>query len=312
MTKPVAIGIDIGGTRLRAAALAQDGTVLERFASPTPASDETLLVDAIAAVANRLGKDLPIGVGIAGIVTSDGVLRYGTNILVRDVPLAAHIRTLTNGEVVVANDASVAAFGEQRAGAGAGYRDVVMFTLGTGVGGGIVLDDNLMLGSSGYGAELGHVVVNDGGRLCPCGNHGCIEAYASGSAFGAIARERLAESDTPSTLRELEQVEGPDVSRAAASGDPLAISVLEDAGRWLGIAIGSMVNALDPHLVLIGGGAAKPTAPHVLPIARETMSSMLLGGERREPPPVQLAVLGDDAGMVGAGMLAAERQAVSA
>ena len=155
MTKPVAIGIDIGGTRLRAAALAQDGTVLERFASPTPASDETLLVDAIAAVANRLGKDLPIGVGIAGIVTSDGVLRYGTNILVRDVPLAAHIRTLTNGEVVVANDASVAAFGEQRAGAGAGYRDVVMFTLGTGVGGGIVLGDNLMLGSSGYGAELG-------------------------------------------------------------------------------------------------------------------------------------------------------------
>lgn len=309
MSTPVAIGIDIGGTRLRAATVAADGSVLERRGFETPARDENLLVEAVGDVVVELGPTLPVGVGIAALVTPEGIVRYGPNILVRDVPLAVHLGEVTSATVTIANDASVAAFGEQRAGAGRAREDVVLFTLGTGIGGGIVVGGELLLGRNGFGGELGHVVVCDEGRRCPCGSRGCIEAYASGTALGAIARERLAANDEPSLLREVGEVRGQDVSRAAEAGDDLARGVLEDAGHWLGVAAGTMANALDPELILVGGGAARATAPILLPAARRALASGLIGSPWREPPPLELAVLGDDAGIVGAALLAAERHA---
>ncbi|MFP4311219.1 MAG: ROK family protein [Nitriliruptoraceae bacterium] len=303
-----AIGIDIGGTQLRAAVVSPEGRIVDRERRPTPAEDPASLLDTLVAVledvGDRHGAGLPAGIGIAGLVTADGTVRYGPNIGVRDLPLADRLRERTGAEVVVANDASLAALGEQRAGAAQAHQDLVLVTLGTGVGGGVVVSGRLVTGARGFAGELGHIVVAEGGRPCPCGNRGCVEAYASGSAIGALARDRLVDPTTVSSLRELEQVSGPDVTAAARAGDAVAIDVLTEAGTWLGVALGSIVNVLDPEVILLGGGAAAAASPWVLPAATDSMARHLVGSHWREPPPVRLAQLGDDAGVVGAAMLA--------
>lgn len=309
MSEPIAIGVDIGGTQLRAATVDADGHILDRRRHPTPAGDASELVTVLRSVASDLDAagQLPIGVGIAGLVTAEGVVRYGPNIGVRDLPLAAALAGMSAGGVVVVNDASAATFGEQRFGAGRGASDLLLFTVGTGVGGGVVVAGQLVLGRGGFAGELGHLIVAEGGRPCPCGNLGCIEAYASGSAIGAMAREALADPAVDSSLREVEDPVGKDVTAAAEAGDRLASRVLEDAGRWLGVAAASLVNVLDPQLVLVGGGAATATAPWLLPAARDSLADHLVGADWREPPPIELATLGDDAGVVGSALLAAER-----
>jgi glucokinase len=307
------VGIDIGGTQLRAALVADDGTVLSRDRRPTPADDPgslvATLVGLIGSIWERSGQREPVGIGIAGLVTGDGTVRYGPNIGVRDLPLAQILREALGEEILVANDASVAALGEQRVGAGAAHLDLVLVTLGTGVGGGVVIGGRLLTGATGFGGELGHVIVAEGGRPCPCGNRGCVEAYASGSAIGALARDRLVDPTTVTRLRDVDHVAGTDVTRAARDGDVVAIEVIEEAGRWLGVALASLVNVLDPDLILLGGGAAAAAAPWMLEPARATMAERLVGSAFRTAPPVQLAVLGDDAGVVGAGLLALEAAA---
>lgn len=310
------MGIDIGGTQLRAALVTADGAVLTRDRRPTPADDPgslvPTLVELIGQIWDRSGEQAPVGIGIAGLVTVDGTVRYGPNIGIRDLPLARILHQALGAEVLVANDASVAALGEQRAGAGVEHRDLLLVTLGTGVGGGVVIGGRLVTGATGFGGELGHVIVHEGGRPCPCGNRGCVEAYASGSAIGALARDRLVDPTTVTRLRDLEHVAGPDVTAAAGDGDAVAIEVLEEAGRWLGVALASLVNVLDPELLLLGGGAAAAAAPWMLKPARATMAERLVGSAFRVAPPVELAQLGDDAGVVGAGLLALETAADSA
>ncbi len=305
-----ALGIDIGGTRLRVAVVAADGTILERTARPTPAAE----ADALLASLRELVEEyphLPVGVGMAGLVDPRGTVRYGPNIGVRDLPLARELADGRDAPVVVANDASVAALAEQRVGVATGNDDVVLMTLGTGVGGGIVVGGQVVLGSGGFAGELGHMVVHEGGRKCPCGNRGCIEAYASGTALGLITRERLVDPDLVTSLREIADPTGPDVTRAAADGDPVAIEVLTEVGGWLGVAMASIVNALDPDVVVLGGGAAHSVAAIALPSARRSMAERLVGAAWRTPPPIELAALGDDAGVVGAALLARDRAAAS-
>lgn len=308
----VAIGIDIGGTQLRAAVVDADGRVLDRRRRPTPASDADQLMASLEAIVGELPDHLPVGVGIAGLVTPAGRFRYGPNVGVRELDLGVRLAAATGRSVAVANDASVAAYAEQQVGAGRGATDVVLITIGTGIGGGVVVGGELVIGSGGFGGEVGHVIIEADGRRCPCGNRGCVEAYASGTAIGSLARERLAREDTPSSLRELAEVTGPEVSAAAAAGDQLAQQVLTDAGRWLGIALASLVNTLDPSLVLLGGGAAEALAPWMLPAARSAMDERLVGRAHRVAPGLALAELGDDAGVVGAGLLAADRAAAAA
>jgi glucokinase len=304
--EPVAIGIDVGGTKLVAATLADDGTVLQRLRRQTPASDPARLVGDIAALTKELGPGLPVGVGIAGLVTPQGIVRYGPNISVRDLDLAGALGASTSSPVVVVNDASAAALGEQRTGAGRGHTDLVMVTLGTGIGGGVVVGGRLLGGAMGFAGELGHVVVEDAGRRCPCGNRGCVEAYAAGSAIGRRAQERLASETRPSLLRDVQDLTGKAVTLAARDGDELAHEILVDAGRWLGVALVTLVNALDPEIILLGGGAAAETATWMVPAAQETLGARIIGSGWRTPPRIELAALGDDAGMVGAGLLAAD------
>lgn len=310
---PVALGIDIGGTKLVAATVAADGTVLNRHRRATPAHDAAQLVAAIRELIEELGPQLPVGVGIAGLVTPDGHILYGPNIGIRELPLRELLDDATTRTLTVVNDASAAALGEQRAGAARGHRDVVLFTLGTGVGGGLVVDGRLVVGRHGFAGELGHVIVHEGGRPCPCGNRGCIEAYASGTSIGAIARDRLADDrDHASVLRDDEVVDGRAVTRGALAGDELAKEVLVEVGRWLGVAAANLVNAVDPSVVLVGGGAALATSRWVLPAAQAACDERLVGSAFREPVPIELAALGDDAGMVGAAMLAADLEAAEA
>jgi glucokinase len=309
LSEPVAIGIDVGGTKLVAATVAADGRVLERLRRQTPANDEEELVSSLRGLVRQLGPALPVGVGIAGLVSADGVVHYGPNIAVRDLDLAGALAPATDAEVAVVNDASAAALGEQRVGAAQAHEDVVMLTLGTGVGGGLVLGGELRVGVNGFAGELGHIIVEEGGRSCPCGNRGCVEAYAAGTAIGLTARERLVDRSVESRLREVGDLTGKDVTRAALAGDAFAQQVLSDAGAWLGVAIASLTNVFDPELVLLGGGAAVETSRWVVPAAEQALARRIIGSGWRIPPPIELAALGDDAGMVGAALLAAERAA---
>ncbi|HEX2028552.1 MAG TPA: ROK family protein [Nitriliruptorales bacterium] len=306
MGDAVAVGVDVGATKLLAVTVASDGTALERQRRTSPRRDPAALVAAVRDAARELGTGLPVGVGAAGIVSRDGVLRYGPNLEVSDLPLRSRLSDDLAVPVVVANDATVALYGELRAGAARGARDVVMLTLGTGVGGAIVVEGRLVYGAGGMAGELGHIIVADGGRRCPCGNRGCLEAYASGTAIGARAAELLAGSDEPTSLRDADPLDGRAVTLAALGGDRLGQRILREAGYWLGVGLTGIVNALDPELVVVGGGAAPTAAPYLLPAAAEVVSERLLGREHRTLPPMVLATLADDAGAIGAGLLAAE------
>lgn len=308
MADPVAIGIDVGGTKLAAGAVAPDGTVVRRTRRDTPAGDASALLATLRAVVDELvadGPPLPVGIAIAGMVDRQGRVRYGPNIGVRDLPLADVAATTFGVPVAVLNDASAAVVGEQRVGAAVGHDDVAMFTLGTGVGGGLIVGGRLVEGADGLACELGHVIVEDGGRRCPCGNRGCLEAYASGRAIEAAAHERFT-GEHVETLAPATPLTGRAVVDAARSGVADAQAVLAEVGRWLGVAVASIVAALDPSLVLVGGGAGVATAPWVLPAARASLDERLFGRAWRTPVPIEAAALGDDAGLIGAAILATE------
>lgn len=303
MAAPVAVGVDVGGTKLLALAVADTGEVVARSRVTTPQDDPDALVAAIADAAREVGSDLPVGVGVAGTVSRDGELRFGTNLGVHDLPLADRLRRDLDVEVTVRNDGTVALYGEVKAGAAVGARHVLMLTLGTGVGGGILADGRLVEGETGLGGEVGHIVIDDGGRPCPCGSNGCLEVYASGSALGVRARERLGGGGTTSSLDEVDVVDGKAVTLAALDGDELALEVLREAGRWLGVGLTGLVNVLDPSVVVVGGGAAPLAAPILLPEAEAVMERRIIGADHRTPPPVVVAQLADDAGAIGAALL---------
>lgn len=308
MSEPVAVGIDIGGTKLAGSAVTADGRMLNRRVRESPKVDADAIIEAVGDLAQELGSDgLPVGVGIAGIVSPDGVMRYGPNLPVGEVPIGPRLAERLSAPVVVRNDADVALYGEYRAGAGRGHDDLVMLTLGTGVGGALLVGGRIVGGTSGFAGELGHMVIVDGGRHCACGNLGCLEAYASGSAMGERARDLLTRRATDSRLRDLPdgELQGRHVTDAAVEGDAFAQEVLADAGAWLGVGIANLVNALDPSLVLVGGGASVRPAPWLLPAASRSMRDRVMGAAYRTLPDVVLAGLGEHAGLIGAALLAA-------
>jgi glucokinase len=291
----VAVGIDIGGTKLAAGLVDETGAVLARRRETTPATEP----DAITALIVRLARELadepvPVGVGAAGIVDRDGAVRYAPNVAWRDVALRDEVAALLDGPVTVENDANVAAWGEYRAGAGQEAADsMVMLTIGTGVGGGLVLGDRLVRGAHGLGAEFGHIIVAEGGPRCPCGNEGCLEAVASGTALGRLGLERLG----------TRYATGKAVTAAAQEGNPQAVEIVAETGFWLGVGIASLVNALDPELVVVGGGAMQADELLLDP-ARASFRDRLVGAAHRPEPRIVAATLGDDAGVVGAALLA--------
>ena len=306
------VGVDVGGTKVAAGVLSADGRVVHQRRWPTDTTDAEAIVGNVGRAVRELRADLelpdtlPIGVGMAGLVDLDGVVRYAPNLPLRDVPLRALLERELGCPVTLDNDASAAAWAEFRVGAA---RDapsgLVMLTLGTGVGGAVVLEGRLMRGAHGLAGELGHIVVVEGGRRCACGNRGDLEALASGTAIGRTAEELRVAGRLPpsSSLTDAEELSGRVVTDAALDGDAGGVAVLAEVGFWLGVGVASLVNALDPDLVLVGGGAAT-AGELLLGPARDAFADRFVGREWRTPVPLREAELGSDAGFIGAGLLA--------
>jgi glucokinase len=306
-----ALGIDIGGTKVAGGIVAPDGTILDTARRATPGRSVAATEDAIVAVvdelADRHGEPLVgVGVGAAGWFdrTGDTVL-FSPHLAWRNQPLRKELGDRLQRPMWVGNDADAAAWAEYRYGAARGSDLALVITLGTGIGGGIVLGGRLQRGSHGVAGEWGHMRVVPDGRLCACGNRGCWEQYASGTALGQTGRE-VARSSPAAAADLLDRVGGdPDlitgevVATAAAAGDPLAVELLCDVGAWLGQGIADLSAVLDPDIVVIGGGVSV-LGEMVLAPARERLERALPGRGFRPGPRVAAAQLGAQAGLVGA------------
>jgi glucokinase len=313
--EPRAIGIDIGGTKIAGGVVTEAGQILDRTRVPTPPDEEAATLAAVlAAVDELLARDPgvdAIGVGAAGLVEwPGGRARWAPNNSYRRLELRRLLHERTGLPTSVDNDGNAAAWAEARFGAGAGCDDLVLVTVGTGIGGGLVLDGRLYHGEHGFAGELGHLIVAPDGDRCACGNRGCLEAMASGSTLGRLGRDAAA-AHPGSRLAALADragglVTGEVVFAAASEGDKLALALFERVGHWLGVGIASLVTIFDPDLVVIGGGVAA-TGELLLGPARASFQRYVHGRGHRDLPPVVPTRLGDDAGLVGAATLALTR-----
>jgi glucokinase len=310
-----AIGIDIGGTKVAAGLVDVDGRVLRRVRRETPHRSQSpqVVEDTIAEAIEELRdhrEAVAVGIGAAGFVDADQAsVLFSPHLSWRHEPLRDGIRRRVGLPVVVENDANAALWAEARFGAARGARDVVGVNLGTGIGGGVLVDGRLYRGRHGVAGEFGHMLVVPGGHRCECGNRGCWEQYASGNALVREARE-LAAARSPVAHALLELVDGdptritgPLVTRAATAGDPAAQELFDDVGRWLGIGLANLAAAFDPALFVIGGGVSE-AGELLLGPAREAFRRQLTGRGFRPEAPLVRARLGNEAGLVGAADLA--------
>ncbi|NHN55942.1 ROK family glucokinase [Calidifontibacter sp. DB0510] len=310
------IGIDIGGTKIAGALVSGDGRVVRSGKRETPAQDPNALVQATSELINELADGDQVagaGVACAGYIDAAGTtVLFSPNLAWRDEPFKQRLEEHVSVPVVIENDANAAAYGEYAHGAGAGDPDMVMVTVGTGVGGGIIIGGQLFRGSYGIGGEIGHIRVVPGGQLCGCGNRGCLEAYASGSALVREARA-LVTSGSPyaATLSEAcggdpSKLDGPMITTAAQQGDPAAVELLGDLGTWLGEGLATIASVLDPSRFVIGGGVAD-AGDLLLEPMRAAYGRLLTGRGHRPLATFVTADLGNDAGMIGAAALVRER-----
>ena len=312
-TKPAyAIGLDVGGTKIAAGVVSGQGEMLERVAQPTPRSGTgeatlRLTLQLVGDLRRRHPGVRAIGVGAAGMVDwPDGHVRWAPNNSYRDVPLRAILAAETGLPAVVDNDANAAAWAEACLGAGVGHRDLLVLTVGTGIGAGLILDGRLYRGATGIGGEAGHIIVDPSGPRCGCGSAGCLEAMGSGSALGRAGRD-AALRDPDGMLAWLaggaDQVTGEAVFEAARVGNATARAIFGQTGYWLGIGIASLVTLLDIELVVIGGGLSA-TGELLLGPARSSFERFVFARGHRRLPPIVSARLGAEAGIVGAALLA--------
>jgi glucokinase len=315
----LAVGVDIGGTKVAAGVVDADGRIIERLRRPTPGNDvrdtERLIAEVVAELSGR-HPIAAVGIGAAGWISADNsTVLFSPHLAWRNEPLRAALADAVGVSVLVENDANAAAWAEYRFGAARGSDIAVMVTLGTGIGGGLVLNGTLYRGSFGVACEYGHMCLVPDGRRCACGNRGCWEMYASGTALARDAIE-LAEMAPVSAHRLLElaggdrsQLTGPLVTRAAREGDPAATEIYTEMGHWLGRGLADLAAVLDPAVFVIGGGVSE-AGDLLLPPARQAFAQTLTGRGFRPAADIVLAQLGPDAGLVGAADLA--RSALSA
>lgn len=309
------IGIDVGGTKILAGVVDHEGRILDVERRDTPRQDSAATIEAIVEVVGALRgrSSAPIeavGVGVAGLVDFDRTkVITAPNLGWEQQPIGALVEAATGLPTVVENDANAAAWGEFMFGAGRELTDVVVVTVGTGIGGGLILRGKLRRGAHGGAAEIGHMNMEVDGRLCGCGRRGCWEQYASGNALvreaRALASDRRSEAQLMLSLGDgtPEGVQGLDVTRAAQLGDPVALDAFAVISTWLGRGLANLAAALDPEAFIVGGGVSE--AGDILLVgARAALSEGLIGASKRELPAVIAAELGNDAGLVGAADLA--------
>jgi glucokinase len=306
------IGVDVGGTKVAGGVVTDDGTIVEKLKRATPAhSDETadVIADVVLDLLSRYDATA-VGIGAAGFVdeTRSNVL-FAPNLAWRDEPLKKRVEARIGQPVVVENDANAAAWAEAKMGAARDQEHVMLITVGTGIGAGIVFDGKLYRGRWGSAGEPGHYRVVPDGRLCGCGNRGCWEQYASGNALVAEARD-LARRAPSAAIRLLELgsgtpdgIDGPAVTQAAREGDAGALSCFDSIGSWLGHGLADLAAILDPGCFVIGGGVSD-AGEMLLGPARVAYENSLTGRAHRKFAEVRLAELGPDAGLIGAADLA--------
>lgn len=305
-----AIGIDAGGSKLLGGVVDDELVVHHRVRRTWAGEDRQQVVDLFLEVIEEALAAAPdahaVGLGIPALLDRERAVSLEcVHLPLDDVPVRDLVSERVDRRVVLDNDANCALAAEAHAGAAQDAADALLLTLGTGIGGGILSGGRIHRGTGG-GGELGHVTVDSRGPLCPCGNHGCVEAYASGTAIagaGLAAAKAEPNSGLGAALRDGRTITAPVVMELAIDDDPAALQVLEDAGRMLGIALASLANALSPDVIVIGGGAAA-AGTLLLDPARDELRRRALRPNRDVP--VVPARFGPEAGMLGAAILAME------
>jgi glucokinase len=307
------IGVDVGGTKIAAGVVDEAGSIVEMTKRLTPAANAAATIDVLGdAVCELLDKyDVEaVGIGAAGFVDeSRSAVMFAPNLAWREEQVTRQVQERTGKPVIVENDANAAAWAETKLGAGRGHDHVILITIGTGIGAGIVLNGELYRGRWGMAGEPGHYRVVPDGRLCGCGNRGCWEQYASGSALVAEAREFARRSpDAAVRLLQLaggrpEGITGPEVTAAAREGDAGALRCFETIGRWLGEGMADLASILDPGCFVLGGGVSE-AGDLFLDRVRASYDQGLTGRQFRPHAAIVLAELGPEAGLIGAAGLA--------
>ncbi len=312
----VVIGVDLGGTNLRTAILSPDGNILDRHKEATHAADgwEKVVARLIENIKRQRKSAIQQGFNVTAVgVGAPGVIQADKGIVVKspnfpdwnNLPLKDLLEKTLGVPVFLENDANAAALGEQWRGAGRGIRSMILLTLGTGVGGGIILDNKIWHGADGMAGEIGHMTLIPDGRPCTCGNIGCLEMYSSARGIVQSYREAMGKT-TGGVPDQLKQISSEQVYETAGAGDEIALRVMKDMGRMLGIGIASLINIFNPERIVVGGGV-KDAWPLFIGATREEIMkrAFAVPAKRTEIVP---SLLGDDAGMVGAAAVALEFQ----
>jgi glucokinase len=304
------LGVDVGGTKTLGVLAERDGSIVAEHRRETPHRGPDV-IETIVAVIEELRKAEPVdvaGIGVPGLVDNEGVLRFAPNLPgVVELPVKQEVERRVPGLTVrVENDATCAVWGERMVGAAAGLDHVVMVTLGTGIGGGIIADGRMIRGAHGFAGEVGHMVVDPHGPPCRCGQRGCWERYASGSGLGRIARE-TANAGQADRIVELaggdpENVKGEHVMMAVAEGDRQALEIFHRFAWWLGLGLANLANIHDPEAFVLGGGLIEAGDVLLAP-TRDAFNDLIEGAEHRPPVAIVPAALGEHAGAIGAAAL---------
>lgn len=304
-------GVDIGGTTVKMGLFAEDGSILEKWEIATHTENEgkAILPDVSASIGssikekNLLKEDiLGIGVGVPAPVTAEGIVSGSANLGWKYKDAKNELEELTGLHCQIGNDANVAALGEMWKGGGAGRKNIIMITLGTGVGGGIITGGRVLAGTHGAGGEIGHVCVNyEETAACGCGRYGCLEQYASATGIVRLSRRRLEEKSD--TVLEKENVTAKAVFDAVKAGDRTAIEIAEEFGRYLGYALANLAAITDPAVIVIGGGVSK-AGEVLLPFIQKPYLERAFFGNKDVK--FTLAILGNDAGICGAAKMILE------
>ena len=318
MSGRLAIGIDIGGTKVAGGVVDTGGNITHRarrdtpHRSKSPSVVEDTIVDVVDELMHIVGSETvaAVGIGAAGFVAADrATVVFAPHLSWRHEPLQETLQKRVAVPISVDNDANAAVWAEWKFGAAQGETHVMMITLGTGIGGGILVNGEVQRGRFGIAGEFGHMQVVPGGHRCECGNRGCWEQYASGNALVREARSLLS-ADSPIASDLLDRVEGqagnltgPLITQAARDGDPTARELLAEIGSWLGVGIANLAAAFDPGMFVIGGGVSA-AGDLLLEPAREAFKRRLTGRGYRPEARIVAALLGNDAGLIGAADLA--------
>ncbi len=307
----LAIGVDVGGTKIAAGVVDESGLVLEKQRVRTPMNDPEELHAAIVELVQDLKARhdvTAVGLGAAGFINADRTgVYFSAHVAWGDGPISEALAKKVDLPVTIENDANAAAWAEHAFGAGRGVPDQLMVAIGTGIGGGLILGGELYRGAHGVAAEIGHLNLVPGGRLCECGREGCFEEYGSGNALQRMAQEAAADGSAPTLLAGADgdptAVTGAQVTELAHTGHEEGRRLFERLAEPLGNGLATLVAVLDPGLIVVGGGVSEAGEFLLAPI-RPALESQLSGRGHRQPPELRIAALGNDGGMIGAADLA--------